>query len=154
MGESFSGFQLHISAFRSNNLDRQRLGARGEGGQSSLSGHPPHQLPRHTNPDWVASKQTLCLRVLKARHPRPRRWPIQFLVRVLSLALDSLLFFILINFLQLFGCTACGQALSSPDPPELGGQNHSQWPTGKSPSFLPCPHVAEIARSSIASSFL
>lgn len=38
----------------------------------------------------------------KARHPRPRCWPIQFLVRVLSLALDSLLFFILINFLFSF----------------------------------------------------
>ena len=90
-GQSFSGFQLHISACGSNNPRQATTGGREErGGQSTLSDNPPHQLPRHTNPDWVVSKQALCLRVLKAKHPRSRCWPIQFLVRVLSLALDSL----------------------------------------------------------------
>lgn len=114
-GESFSGFQLHtISAFGSNNPRQAMTGGGERGDQSCPSGHPPHQLPRHTNPDWVASKNRLCVSEF---------WKLDTQTKVLAnsipgessfLALDSLLFWLSVSFS--FGCTACGQALSSPDP--------------------------------------
>ena len=85
-GQSFSGFQLHISAFGSNNPRQATTGGREErGGQSTLSDNPPHQLPRHTNPDWVVSKQALPQGGQGAfletwgtcRGPGGREWPTQ-----------------------------------------------------------------------------